>query len=58
MATPVELVGANQQQSHVIGNALKPGIQVAVRGVERLKAVWSGFGAEQAPPARSSTAVN
>ena len=58
VATPVELVGANQQQSHVIGNALKPGIQVAVRGVERLKAVWSGFGAEQAPPASSSTAVN
>lgn len=58
VATPVELVGANQQQSHVIGNTLKPGIQVAVRGVERLKAVWSGFGAEQAPPASSSTAVN
>ena len=57
VATPVELVGANQQQSHVIGNALKPGIQVAVRGVERLKAVWSGFGAEQAPPASSSTAM-
>ena len=58
VAMPVELVGANQQQSHVIGNTLKPGIQVAVRGVERLKAVWSGFGAEQAPPASSSTAVN
>lgn len=58
VATPVELVGANQQQSHVIGNALEPGIQVAVRGVERLKAIWSGFGAEQAPPASSSTAVN
>jgi len=58
VAMPVELVGANQQQSHVIGNTLKPGIQVAVRGVERLKAVWSGFGAEQAPPASSSNAVN
>ena len=58
VAMPVELVGANQQQSHVIGNALKPGIQVAVRGVERLKAIWSGFGAEQAPTASSSTAVN
>lgn len=58
VAMPVELVGANQQQSHVIGNTLKPGIQVAVRGIERLKAVWSGFGAEQAPPASSSTAVN
>jgi len=56
-AMPVELVGANQQQSHVIGNTLKPGIQVAVNGVERLKAVWSGFGAEQAPPASSSTAM-
>ncbi|ENU26774.1 efflux RND transporter periplasmic adaptor subunit [Acinetobacter modestus] len=58
VAIPVELVGANQQQSHVIGNTLKSGIQVAVRGVERLKAVWSGFGAEQAPSASSSAAVN
>ena len=57
VAMPVELVGANQQQSHVIGNTLKPGTQVAVSGVERLKAVWSGFGAEQVPPASSSTAV-
>ena len=57
VAMPVELVGANQQQSHVIGNTLKPGTQVAVSGVERLKAVWSGFGAEQAPPASSSTAM-
>ncbi|MFW2036798.1 efflux RND transporter periplasmic adaptor subunit [Acinetobacter junii] len=58
VAMPVEIVGANQQQSHVIGNALKPGLQVAVSGVERLKAVWSGFGAEQATPASSSTVVN
>ncbi|ENW99656.1 MAG: efflux RND transporter periplasmic adaptor subunit [Acinetobacter sp.] len=58
IAMPVELVGTNQQQTYVIGNTLNAGAQVAVSGVERLKAVWSGFGAEQAPSASTNTAVN
>ena len=50
-AIPVEVVGNNQQHSYITATALKPGINIVISGVERLKAVWSGFGAEQAPTA-------
>jgi len=50
-AIPVEVVGNNQQYSYITAAALKPGMNIAISGVERLKAVWSGFGAEQAPTA-------
>ncbi|MDQ8954013.1 efflux RND transporter periplasmic adaptor subunit [Acinetobacter rudis] len=50
-AIPVEVVGNNQQHSYITATALKPGMNIAISGVERLKAVWSGFGAEQAPTA-------
>lgn len=50
-AIPVEVVGNNQQHSYITAAALKPGMNIAISGVERLKAVWSGFGAEQAPTA-------
>lgn len=56
-AMSVKLIGVNQQQSHIAAAALRPEMQFAVSGVERLKAVWSGFGAEQAP-AVSSVAAN
>lgn len=47
-AVPVDVVMVNQQHSHITAAALKPEMNIAVSGVERLKAVWSGFGAEQA----------
>ena len=53
----VNLIGVNQQQSHIAAATLRPEMQFAASGVERLKAVWSGFGAEQAP-AVSSVAAN
>jgi len=56
-AMSVKLIGVNQQQSHIAAATLRPEMQFAASGVERLKAVWSGFGAEQAP-AVSSVAAN
>lgn len=56
-AVSVDLVGENQQQSYIASTGLKLGMSIAVSGVERLKAVWSGFGAEQAPTANSNTAA-
>jgi len=53
-AMAVEVVGVNQQQSHIAAATLRPEMQFAVSGVERLKAVWSGFGAEQAPAVSSA----
>lgn len=50
-AVPVDVMGSNQQHSYITSTALQPGLEIAVSGVERLKAVWSGFGAEQAPAA-------
>lgn len=54
-AVLVDVVGATQEQSYIASTGLKPGMSIAVSGVERLKAVWSGFGAEQAPAANSNT---
>src|SRR5690606_2979887 len=48
-AVTVEVLSADQQQSYITAEKLKPKMQLAISGVERLKAVWSGFGAEQAP---------
>lgn len=54
---PVDVVNENQQQSYIASTGLKLGMSIAVSGVERLKAVWSGFGAEQAPTTNSNTAA-
>ncbi len=51
VAVIVDVVGENQQQSYIKSSALKPEMQIATQGVERLKAVWLGFGAEQVPTA-------
>ncbi len=56
-AVPVDVVGENQQHSYIASTGLKPGMGIAVSGVERLKAVWSGFGTEQAPAVNSNTAA-
>lgn len=56
-AVSVDLVGENQQQSYIASTGLKLVMSIAVSGVEHLKAVWSGFGAEQAPTANSNTAA-
>jgi multidrug efflux pump subunit AcrA (membrane-fusion protein) len=48
-AVTVEILSADQQQSYITAEKLNPKMQLAISGVERLKAVWSGFGAEQAP---------
>ncbi|WOE31515.1 MULTISPECIES: efflux RND transporter periplasmic adaptor subunit [unclassified Acinetobacter] len=58
MVIPVNVVGENQQQRYIRSTSLKPEMQIATHGVERLKAVWLGFGAEQVPASNNhSTAA-
>lgn len=54
-AVPVDVVSSTAQITYITGSTLKTGLEVAVTGVERLKAILSGFGAEQAPTNNSAT---
>lgn len=58
VAVPVQRVATNDSQSYIVAKALKAEMQLAASGVERLKAVWSGFGAEQVPTSNRTEAAS
>lgn len=54
-AVAVEVISANAQTTQISGTTLKTGQIIAVTGVERLKAILSGFGADQAAENQAAT---
>ena len=55
-AQEVEVVVSNTQTTHIRGAGLAAGQVIAVTGVDRLKAVLAGFGAEQADAVHNTPA--
>lgn len=48
-AVPVNITNSGKAVSQITSPSLNASQQIAVTGIDRLKAVWIGFGADQAP---------